>query len=436
MKTEKAIYLIIQHHRQSPFDDSFRFLSYLRDLVPEQKTDIRRIQTAFEIGALELLKRHINDPRLAMHATKQLLLDMDIEESAVDCTISLLSIILNAQNGNTEGIDESDESRPKPVPTNSEDFYNLGEEYFGKNDYDNAVIYYRKAADDGHAEAMYRMGCCCQYHTGELSEAIGWYVKAATYNHPLALKAIDNITTGGGETEYEKAEEAYSRKDYVIAIEHYNNAIEHGHNQSLNALGHCYQFGLGTDKNGKKAMELYLRAAEQGHIPAMYDLGKNYVYGSCGVKDVALGIQWLEKAANSTDDAASSFLAIKNRVEPTISDAQYSLGVIYSAGTGVLPNDSKAAEYYSKAAKKGHAGAEYALGLLYASGRGVQKDLALAKKYLNRAAQKNKIEAWYLLGAIFEAEGNFKDAYDNYDKASQMGHLESGRAKKRISERI
>jgi len=80
-----------------------------------------------------------------------------------------------------------------------EEQYNLGEKYkFGwvgvAKDEAKAVMYYRKAAEQGHMNAQYRLGGC--YDLGEgvtknENEAIKWYCKAAKQGHVEALKSFD-----------------------------------------------------------------------------------------------------------------------------------------------------------------------------------------------------------------------------------------------------
>ena len=62
--------------------------------------------------------------------------------------------------------------------------------YSAKKQKEEAVSWFRKAAEQGHAEAEYHLGRC--YRDGEgvapdLSEAIRWFEKAAEQNNPDAL---------------------------------------------------------------------------------------------------------------------------------------------------------------------------------------------------------------------------------------------------------
>ena len=59
-----------------------------------------------------------------------------------------------------------------------------------------AVKWYRKAADQGHAKAQYNLGWC--YANGEgvaknISEAVKWYRKAAEQGDENAQKALNSL---------------------------------------------------------------------------------------------------------------------------------------------------------------------------------------------------------------------------------------------------
>lgn len=64
------------------------------------------------------------------------------------------------------------------------------------------------------------------------------------------------------------------------------------------------------------------------------------------------------------------------------------MGALYEHGVGVPQDDTLAAEWYRKAAERGHAGAEFNMGRLYSTGRGVAHDDAEAWYWFNAAAQQ------------------------------------------------
>ncbi len=65
--------------------------------------------------------------------------------------------------------------------------------------------------------------------------------------------------------------------------------------------------------------------------------------------------------------------------------AQYSLGLLYYRGEGVLPDPKRAAKWYHKAAEQGDPDAQLNLGLMYAQGDGLKKNYTTAYKWFSLA---------------------------------------------------
>ena len=65
--------------------------------------------------------------------------------------------------------------------------------------------------------------------------------------------------------------------------------------------------------------------------------------------------------------------------------AQYSLGLLYYRGEGVLPDPKRAAKWYHKAADQGDPDAQLNLGLMYAQGDGLKRNYLTAYKWFSLA---------------------------------------------------
>ena len=128
-----------------------------------------------------------------------------------------------------------------------------------------AVKWWRKAVEQGHAIAQYTLGWC--YANGEgvakdMSEAVKWYRKAA--------------------------EQGYAKAQYK--------------------LGFAYLNGDGVVKDMTEAMKWWRKAAEQGDATAQYELGLCYVNGDGIAKDMSEAVKWLRKAAEQGDEDAKKAL--------------------------------------------------------------------------------------------------------------------------------
>jgi hypothetical protein len=125
---------------------------------------------------------------------------------------------------------------------------------------------------------------------------------------------------------------AKSRKTYARACDIYAAHLSTAWGPYR--LAGCYLLGHGRPEDKSRMMQLYEQAAGNGESRAMYELGRQYHNGFDG----------LEK------------------------------------------DPAKAAEWFLKAAEKGHAGAMSYLAGMYETGEGVAKDPDLAAKWRQRAA--------------------------------------------------
>ncbi len=62
-------------------------------------------------------------------------------------------------------------------------------------------------------------------------------------------------------------------------------------------------------------------------------------------------------------------------------EAQYELGLAYSAGNGVTQDYVEAVRWFKSSAEGGHAEAQNALGLCYDNGTGVERDSEVAAQW-------------------------------------------------------
>ena len=79
---------------------------------------------------------------------------------------------------------------------------------------------------------------------------------------------------------------------------------------------------------------------------------------------------------------------------------------MYANGTGVAKDNTKAMEWFRKAAEQGHAFAQYDLGFMYANGIDVPTDNAKAMEWLRKAADQGHNDAQRKLDAMKQAKVN------------------------------
>ena len=69
--------------------------------------------------------------------------------------------------------------------------------------------------------------------------------------------------------------------------------------------------------------------------------------------------------------------------------AQHGLGVMYLYGEGVEKDESKALEWFRKAAEQGLSGSQMTLGMMYENGQGVDKNEVEARRWYKMAEQNS-----------------------------------------------
>ena len=203
--------------------------------------------------------------------------------------------------------------------------YKKGEEFYDKKDYKQAIEWYQKAANQGHAPAQYNLGV--MYKNGY------------------------NVT-----------------KDDARALEWYQKSANQGYAPAQNSLGLSYSFGSGVTRDETKALEWYQKSANQGYAPAQCNLGNMYLFGHGVAKDYAKALDLFKKAINQGEPLSQVYM-----------------GYMYENGWGVTKDYTKAIELYQKAINDGEDLGEDYLESLQKKLAKEQKNLAEEK---NAMAQK------------------------------------------------
>lgn len=80
--------------------------------------------------------------------------------------------------------------------------------------------------------------------------------------------------------------------------------------------------------------------------------------------------------------------------------AQFTLGVAYATGKGVISDIARAVALWESAAAHGHAAAQFNLGVIYSRGEGVDKDMTKARMWWHLAANRGDAAAQFHLGVL------------------------------------
>lgn len=220
--------------------------------------------------------------------------------------------------------------------------FTIGAVVGGYKDIGIAMMWYRKAAEQGHADAQYALG------SGYLE------------GHGVA-------------------------RDYSEAVKWYRKSAEQGNAAAQFRLGLCYANGYGVEKNFNEAMKWYRIAAEKGSAEAQFSLGLCYAYGYGVEKNFDEALKWYRRSAEQGN-----------------AEAQFIWGACYANGYGVAKDPTEAVKWYRRAAKSGYAEAQFSLGLCYAIGDGVEKDVRTAVRWFREAVEQGHMGAAEALKALGE----------------------------------
>ncbi len=264
-----------------------------------------------------------------------------------------------------------------------------------------AMKWYQKAADQGLAEAQYRLGMMFISQDGGVSDGSNALLslrKAAEQGHLKSQSWVGNIYYRGIGVPGDMAQSVYW----------FSRAAEQGDTSTESQLFMLYIYSVDTLPQEDANVVIWNRkAADQGHPSAQLNLGVMYLSGLGVPQDDERAVYWLRRAADDRQTAA-----------------QIVLGAMYEVGRGVERDDSKAQEWYSKAftqasspsfmrdithaaqwlrhqAEQGNVFEQFVLAKLYATGIGVTLDVNESIEWYRKAAEQDLARAQFYLGVLY-----------------------------------
>jgi uncharacterized protein len=306
-------------------------------------------------------------------------------------------------------------SLPPAVMTATEE-NEMGDRYFTgrglEQDYAKAFEWYRKAADQGLADAESRLGYLYTNGLGvsrDIDQARAWYQKAADQGNgeakaalqrpqpqpnpseqnappgaPFAATSQEQDLTPAQENERGDGDVIFHK--YGDAMEWYRKAADRGLANAQFNVGELYENGWGVAKDIDQAKGWYQKAADQGYAPAKIALERP---------------QFQPKP--SAQNTPSAPLAATPQEQSLTPAQENEMGNRYLYGSGVEQDYAKAMEWYRKAADHGLTDAQYNVGMIYENGRGVTKDIEQAKVWYQKAADQGNA---FGKGALQRLEAN------------------------------
>lgn len=234
-----------------------------------------------------------------------------------------------------------------------------------KQNYEEALQWWAKSAEQGNVQAIGNMGLCYQTGHGIAADSL-----KATRLYQRSIKE-------GNKALFAQNEEL-AKKGSV-----FSNML----------IASCYQNGLGVAKDVNRAIPYLTAAAEKNCVPAQRDLGMILING----KKAMEAVTWFKKGTENGDIPCTFYY-----------------GKMLVEGLGVKANKKEGANYLLKAADAGFPQAMYYVGNCYMNGDGLTKNAEQAVKWYRLAAGKGVHNAQWALAQCYR-EGNGTDI--NYDQA-------------------
>ncbi len=234
-----------------------------------------------------------------------------------------------------------------------------------------------KTSDQDNGVAEYRIGYMYGNGVGvvqDYQQALVWYRKAADRGSAAAENDLGRMYKDG----------LGVAQDDGQAIVWFRKAADQGNGVAEDNLGYMYANGLGVAQDYQQALLWYRKAVDQHDSSAEDNLGYMYEHGLGVVaQDYLQAVTWYRKAAEQGNVQAEN-----------------QLGMLYKDGNGVPRDDQQSIVWFRKAADQGYATAELNLGWMFANGRGVAQDYQQALSLYRKAADQGSEDVQRYLDAL------------------------------------
>lgn len=203
----------------------------------------------------------------------------------------------------------------------------------------------------------------------------------------------------------------YEGTDSIKAFDYYQKSYKAGYCSGIVNYARCYDKGIGTLVDKKRAFDIYSEGAESNNADCVRMLGWYHQHS---------------KFVATATPAETAFEYYKKAVDLGSSQAMYNTARCYINGEGVSVDNEAGIAMYERGARLQHGDCLTALANVYIDGEIVDKDLSKALKYLNKAMELNNSWSFnmygWCLGTGTGVEKNQALAIEYYLKAAKLGH--------------
>lgn len=232
-----------------------------------------------------------------------------------------------------------------------------------------ALIFYKMAANEGYVDAFYRLGkMYCEGDGVECDkgEASRYFKVSADKGHMLSMYKYALLLDEGDGIECDKKE----------AAKYYKMAADGGYIESMFNYAILLDEGDGIERDKKEAAKYYKMAADGGYIDSMFMIALMLSNGDGVVVDKKEAARYFKMAADG-----GSILAMVNYADMLFN------------GDGINADKKEAARYYKLAADNGNEEAMFAYAKMLDEGDGIEANKKEARRYFHEAADNGYEDA-------------------------------------------
>ncbi|GAA5796011.1 hypothetical protein EDC94DRAFT_699917 [Helicostylum pulchrum] len=202
--------------------------------------------------------------------------------------------------------------------------------------------------------------------------------------------------------------------NHYRAFQWYNQASKQNHAEATYRTAVCYELGIGTEKDGVRAIAYYRKAVHLLHVPSMYKLGVILMRGYCGCPvSKREAVIWLQRACSTAMAPLApgeDNTTVGGTEGVALPHALHALAIVQLTNeceeTSMIPDSVYAIKLLHNAARLGYAPSQSKLGECYECGHFCEEDESQSIYWYSLAAKQGYPEAclalsgWYLTGSL------------------------------------
>lgn len=161
--------------------------------------------------------------------------------------------------------------------------------YDGKQSYEEAMKWWKEAAQRGYTVAMNNIGLMYANGDGvqqDYAEALKWWHQSAFLGNAWAMNSVGDLYENGFGVP----------RDLMMAMTWYQSAAAQGEPMGMYNVGLLYESGSGVARDDAEALAWFRKSAGKGYASAMHSIGRMHADGRAVPADPVEALAWYRVA--------------------------------------------------------------------------------------------------------------------------------------------